>query len=332
MNDEQARHEQDAVPGNESSALERLADLAEEFAGRYLQHHRAETRWRTIKRTLLLTAGLGAAAMYLALYAPLLDPSVGPSRPNVAVVTIAGPIQAEADASAARIVPLIDDACGNPLTRGLILRINSSGGSPSEAERIGAAIRRCRSKRPELRVESIIEAMGASAGYLVATASDTIIANRYALVGSIGAALSTYDASEAAQRFGVTERQFASGALKAGNALIVPNTPSQNAAMQDLVDRVGETFASEVRSARGDRLKDDPELFSGRVWTAQQALELGLIDGVAVLEDHVAETHASLPIFHYRSRRSIHEKLGLQAAITTAVREVITEAAALNIR
>lgn len=316
----------------ERPAQDRLADLAEEFAGRYLQHHRAETRWRTIKRTLLLTAGLGGAAMYLALYAPLLDPTVGPGRPNVAVVSISGPIQAEADASAARIVPLIDDACANPLTRGLILRINSPGGSPSEAERIGASVRRCRGTRPELRVDSVIEAMGASAAYLVATASDTIVANRYALVGSIGAVVSTYDASEVAQRVGITERQFASGPLKTANALTVPNTPAQDAAMQDVVDQVGQTFAADVRASRGERLQDNPELFSGRVWTATQAQELGLIDGVAVLEDHVAEAHGGLPVFHYRARRTIHEKLGLQAAVTTAVRELLTHASALDVR
>lgn len=316
----------------EASAQDRLADLAEEFAERYLQHHRAETRWRTIKRTLLLTAGLAAAALYLALYAPLLDPKVGPGRPNVAVITIAGPIHAEAEASAARVVPLIEEACANPLTRGLILRISSPGGSPSEAERMSAAVRRCRETRPELRVDALIESMGASAAYLVATASDTILANRYALVGSIGAVVSAYDASEAARRFGITERQFASGPLKTGNALMVPNTPEQDAATQKLVERVGETFAEEVRQARGDRLREDPELFSGRVWTAAEAVDLGLIDAMAVLEDHVAAAHGGLPVFHYRARRSIHEKLGLQAAVSAAVRELLTQVSTVEVR
>lgn len=316
----------------DQAPLDRLVNLVEEFAERGLAHHRAETRWRTIKRTLLLAGGFGLAAMYLALYAPLLDPKVGPTRPNVAVISIQGPIAANTDAAASKVVPLIEEACAQQLTKGMVLRISSGGGSPTEAERIGAAVRRCRADRDDLRIDAVIEGMGASAAYLIAVEGDQVVANRYALVGSIGAVISAYDASEAAQRIGVTERAFASGPLKVANGLLVANTPEQDAAMQDVVERVGAVFAGAVRAARGERLVEAPDLFSGRVWTAEQALELGLIDQIAVLEDHIESTHGALPVFQYRPRQTIHERLGLQDALAGALREAMADAAEWQIR
>ncbi len=312
-------------PHGNGPAIERLVDTVEDLAGRWTHHQRSEARWSTIKRTALSVAALALAAGYVALYAPLFDPQATPAGPNAAVIEIGGVIQQGGETSANKLVPLISRACKNELTQALILRINSGGGSPTEAERIVAAIDRCRRDRPDLPIDALIEGTGASAAYLIAAAADRVYANGYSLVGSIGAVIATVDASEAAQRWGVTERTFVSGPLKAANGLLVPNTPEQNSAMQDVVDRVGKRFADHVAARRAERLNADwPDLFSGRIWAAEDALAAGLIDDIRVIEDHLEEAYPKLRRHNYRPSRSIHERLGLKNLIASAVREALT--------
>jgi len=309
----------DNQQNQEPSASEVLIDNLTHALLEWEKSKREERRWQTVKRIGVAIAATTFGLIYLAGLAPNLF-STEATEPTVAIIDVVGGIESNAAASARKLVPVIERACEARTTKAIILRINSPGGSPTEAERIMAAIERCKTEHPDLPVDAVVEGTGASAGYMIATAADKIIANRYAIVVSIGAVLSGLDASGAAERLGVSERVIASGPLKATNYLFTENTPAQNRALQEVVDGMAGEFRRQVEKARGDRLDANfPDLWSGRIWTAEIAQQAGLIDQVAVMEDYLKASYPELKVHNYRPRQSMQERLGIEASIRDGV-------------
>lgn len=210
---------------------------------------------------------------------------------HTALVEIQGVIADNADANADDVVTSLRNAFKSVGTRGVILRINSPGGSPVQAGYINDEIRRLREEYPTIPVYAVVTDICASGGYYIAVAADKIYADKASIVGSIGvrmSGLSTFGFTEAMKKLGIERRLMAAGDDKAMLDPFSPLKEEEVTHTRALLDNIHQQFISVVKQGRGDRLKgDDQLLFNGLFWTGEQALALGLIDGLGA-SSHVA--------------------------------------------
>ena len=204
-----------------------------------------------------------------------------PEGTYAAVVEVNGVIAADQDASADLLITAIRDAYADPAALGLILRINSPGGSPVQAGYVFDEIRRLKQTRENFPVYAVITDLGASGAYYIAAAADEIYADKASLVGSIGVVGSGFGFTGALEKLGIERRQYTSGEHKGFLDPFQPENPQQRAFWEDVLKVTHQQFINQVKLGRGDRLTDNPELFSGLIWSGEQALGLGLIDGLA---------------------------------------------------
>ncbi|WP_420550803.1 S49 family peptidase [Litorivicinus lipolyticus] len=198
---------------------------------------------------------------------------------HLASVSINGTIAADSDASAEVILQGIAAALEHPGTRGVVLDINSGGGSPVQADRVWRGIQRLRGEYPDTPIYAAIADIGASGAYYIASAADEIYADEASLVGSIGVVSSGFGFEDAAKKLGVERRLITAGTNKGLLDPFLPLDKAQVEHWQRVLDGTHEQFINRVKSARGARLVEDDSLFSGLIWNGRQALALGLIDG-----------------------------------------------------
>ncbi|PJE79532.1 putative signal peptide peptidase SppA [invertebrate metagenome] len=197
-----------------------------------------------------------------------------------ALVDLKGVISDGGEASADKVIAGLQAAFEEKGTKGVILRINSPGGSPVQAGYIYDEIRRLRTLHPSIPLYATISDIGASGGYYVAAAADGIYADKASLVGSIGVISSGFGFVDAMKKLGITRRTYTSGTHK---DFMDPFQPMDKEAMkhwQASLETVHQQFIDSVKEGRGDKLTDNPELFSGMVWNGEKAHKLGLIDGL----------------------------------------------------
>ncbi len=197
-----------------------------------------------------------------------------------AVINVDGVIAAGEDANADDIVAGLRDAFADPGTAAVMLRLNSPGGSPVQAGYVYDEIRRLRSLHPDTKLYAVISDLGASGAYYIAAAADAIYADKASLVGSIGVVASGFGFVESMEKLGVERRNYTSGEHKAFLDPFSPQRDQEVAFWKDVLTKTHQQFISKVKEGRGERLKDDPKMFSGLVWNGEQALALGLIDGL----------------------------------------------------
>lgn len=202
-------------------------------------------------------------------------------RKHTALVDIEGIIATGQNARTNDIVSSLRDAFEDDNTQGVIIRINSPGGSPVQASYINDEIRRLRAKYPHIPVYSVISDICASGGYYIAVASDEIYANKASIVGSIGVVIAGFGFVNAIEKLGIERRLLHAGENK---GLLDPFQPlkyDEEKHMQELLDEIHQQFIDVVKRGRGEKLKDDEKLFSGLVWSGEKSVELGLVDGLA---------------------------------------------------
>src|SRR5690606_21492162 len=173
--------------------------------------------------------------------------------------------------------------------RGVILRINSPGGSPVQAGQIYDEIRRLRAKHPDKPLYAVIEDVSASGGYYVAAAADRIYADKASLVGSIGVLIDGFGFTGAMEKLGVERRLLTAGANKGFLDPFSPQDETSRLHAEQMLDIIHKQFITAVRDGRGERLRDQPELFTGLVWTGTRAIELGLVDSVGTVRSVARE-------------------------------------------
>lgn len=201
---------------------------------------------------------------------------------HTALVEVKGVIAADTEASADKIVSGLRDAFEDENTKGVIIRINSPGGSPVQAGYVNDEIRRLKEKYPKIPVYAVIVDLCASGGYYIAAAADEIYADKASVVGSIGVLMNGFGFVDAMKELGVERRLLTAGENK---GLLDPFSPlkeSDQRHVQQILDRLHQQFIDVVREGRGDRLQenDDAALFSGLFWSGEQSVELGLVDGL----------------------------------------------------
>ena len=168
--------------------------------------------------------------------------------------------------------------------KGVILRVNSPGGSPVQAGQVYDEVRRLRALYPDIPVHAVVEEVAASGGYYIAAAADQIHVDKASIVGSIGVIMDGFGFTGTMERLGVERRVLSAGENKAFLDPFLPVNPGQQAFVQRMLDDVHGQFIAAVKAGRGTRLKESPELFSGLVWNGSRAIELGLADALGSLD------------------------------------------------
>lgn len=202
------------------------------------------------------------------------------SDTHIGVIEIKGVIAAEEMANANAVAGSLRQAFENEACEGVLLAINSPGGSPVQSGQIYDEIKRLRALHPEKKVYAAIAELGASGAYYIAAAADEIYADKASLVGSIGVVGSGFGFVDTMEKLGVERRQYTAGDHKGFLDPFLPENEEEKEFWQSVLKVTHKQFVSVVKEGRGDRLGDHPDLFSGLIWSGEQALELGLIDGL----------------------------------------------------
>ncbi|MFY9259298.1 MAG: S49 family peptidase [Gallionella sp.] len=203
---------------------------------------------------------------------------------HTALVDMQGVIAAGAAASADNLIPSLQDAFKDKNTKGVILRINSPGGSPVQAGQINDEIRRLRGKYPSIPLYVVVEDICASGGYYVAVAADKIYVDKASLIGSIGVLMDGFGFTGTMEKLGVERRLVTAGTNKGFlDPFSVTNPAQQEYAKQMLAD-IHQQFIDVVKKGRGTRLKETEDTFSGLIWNGQKGVEMGLADGFGSVE------------------------------------------------
>lgn len=274
----------------------------------------------------MATIVISMASFYVIFYANFLGFQSDPRSDAVAFVPIKGPIAPMAAASAEKVIPLIERACKAKHVAIVVLDINSGGGSPSEANRINGAIANCKKKTEDhepKKVYAVMDGVAASAAYMIGMKADKIYAGKYTIVGSIGAIIRYNDLSGFVNKHGMKEISFKTAPLKGGVSMFSGSTPEDDKATQTLVNDMGQIFLDEVLKDRAGKLKiETAELYSGKIWTAQQAKDYGLIDAIATREELQETEFKGLKIHDYATKSSFVEGLGFKEVIKQAILEL----------
>ncbi len=199
---------------------------------------------------------------------------------HTAVVDITGVIADDAKASADNVIQGLRNAFKHKNTKGVILRINSPGGSPVQAGYINDEIVRLKKKYPNIKVYAVVTDICASGGYYIAVAADEIYVDKASMVGSIGVLMNGFGYVDSLQKLGVERRLLTAGEHKGLMDPFSPLKEFDRAHLQQMLDRIHRQFIDTVKKGRGKRLKQDEKIFSGLSWTGEESIALGLADAL----------------------------------------------------
>jgi protease-4 len=292
--------------------------LIEKLATAALKEQRRARMWGIFFKLL----GFAYLTIMLMLVFGWSEKSVDVGGKHTALVELDGLIAPGGDASADRIGSALRSAFKDKNTQGVVLRINSPGGSPVQAQNLYDEIRRLRKKYPDIPLYAVIEDICASGGYYVASAADRIYVTRSSIVGSIGVRMDGFGVTGLMDKLGVERRLLTAGKNKGFLDPFLPEDPKQKEFAQAMLDEIHQQFISDVRQGRGKRLKETPDMFSGLIWTGQQSIQLGLADDYGTLRTVARDVIKAEQIVDYTQKESIAEKFarrfGAAAASTLA--------------
>jgi protease IV len=252
-------------------------ELIEKVVTTMLKEQRRNRFWRNFFRILLF--------IYLFLFLFYLLNWIGGVSEHVtedhtALIDIQGEIGVGAEVTAENVITSLHDAYDNKHTKGIILRINSPGGSPVQAGIINDEIRREKKLHPSIPVYAVVEDICASGGYYIAVAADKIYVDKGSIIGSIGVLMDGFGFTGIMNKVGIERRLMTAGENKAMLDPFSPVNPKHKVLIQSMLEQVHQQFIQVVRQGRGNRLKETPEIFSGLFWTGEEGIKLGLADGL----------------------------------------------------
>lgn len=253
---------------------------------------------------------------------------------HTALVEVSGVIGPGTDASAERVNAALQAAFKDRNTQGVVVRVNSPGGSPVQSQNIYDEMRRLRVKYPTIPLYVVVEDMCASGGYFVAAGADRIYVNKSSLVGSIGVRMDGWGVTGLMDKLGVERRLLTAGDNKGFLDPFLPVDEKQKQHALAMLGEIHQQFINVVREGRGKRLKESPDLFSGLVWTGQKSVDLGLADGFGSLDYVAREVIKAEDIVDFSQKENIAEKFArrLGAGAASALAELALRSSAGGIR
>lgn len=285
-------------PGWERATLEKLA-----FAS--LNEQKAARRWKTFTRLSWLAFFI--FLVWLAMSRS--TPSTAKTTAHTAVVEIKGEIANGGDASAEFVIAAMKTAFEDEGAKGIVLLINSPGGSPVQAGIISDEIKRLKAKHKK-PIYAVVEETCASAAYYIAAATDKIFVDKASIVGSIGVLMDGFGFTGVMEKVGVERRLLTAGENKGFLDPFSPMSDAQRAHAQAMLNQIHMQFINVVKNGRGDRLKlDTPGLFSGLFWSGEQAVEFGLADQLGNVDFVAREVIKAEEVTDYTRRDNVAEKL-----------------------
>jgi protease-4 len=271
-----------------------------------LKETRKARRWKTILRVLSLILIVGFILQVLDLRP--FEGSFGAER-HTAMVSIEGEISSSAIANALDIGSALQAAFENDNSVGVILRINSPGGSPVQSGIINDEIRRLRTLHPNKPLHVVVEDICASGGYYIAVAGDQILVDKASIVGSIGVVMDSFGFTGLMDKLGISRRMITAGSNKGMLDPFSKEDPKQVEMVQTMLNEIHQQFITVVKAGRGDRLKETPDLFTGRVWNGEQAVKMGLADGFGTVDTVARDVFKAPNILDYTMKENFAERV-----------------------
>jgi len=264
---------------------------------------RRTRRWGVFFKLLLVVYIIAISG--IAVF-PMKEGGVLPNKSHTAVIDVKGIIMSGGEADADNIIKSLNKAASDPKTKGIILRVNSPGGSPVQSSYVYHAIRAIKKNQPDLPIYAVVEDLCASGGYYIAAAADKIFVNESSIVGSIGVVMNGFGFTDIMKTLGVERRLYTAGSHKGFMDPFSKIKPGERKHVQGMLDNIHHEFIQAVKQGRGDRLQDNPDLFSGLVWAGKDSIRLGLSDAIGnvtsvavneVGEEHLVDFTAQQPFF-----------------------------------
>lgn len=269
-----------------------------------LQEQKAKRRWGIFFK-------LAALVYFVAVLVLVVDwggaEKLAESK-HTALINVRGTIDATGDSSADKISGALHSAFEDKGTAGVILRINSPGGSPVQSGIVYDEIRRLRAKHPEIPLYVVVEDICASGGYYVAAAADKIFVNKASIVGSIGVLMDGFGFTGAMDKVGVERRLLTAGQNKGFLDPFSPQDQKQKEHAQTLLGEIHRQFIDVVRQGRGARLKEAPDTFSGLMWTGSQSVAMGLADDFGTVDSVARDVIKAELVLDYSVKENIAER------------------------
>lgn len=285
------------VPHWERQLLERIA-----FAT--LQEQRAKRRWGIFFKL----AGLSYMVAVLVLVVDWGSSEQLADGRHTAVIHLHGTIESSSEASARNINDALQAAFNDKGTAGVVLRVNSPGGSPVQAGIVHDEIRRLRTKHPQIPLFVVVEDICASGGYYIAAAADQIFVDKASMVGSIGVLIDGFGFTGTMEKLGVERRLLTAGESKGFLDPFSPQDNKQKEHARVLLREIHKQFIEVVRRGRGARLKETPEMFSGLMWTGSQSVQLGLADGFGTVDSVARDVIKAERMIDFTIKENIAER------------------------
>lgn len=285
--------------GWEKAVLEKLLLAA-------VTEQRRARRWGVFFKLLMFAYLIAAGA--IAFY-PGFEQNIAGDGEHTAVVDVIGVIAESEATSAEIIVKGLRAAFKNKKTKGVILNINSPGGSPVQAAYVFTEISKLRKQYPNIPIHAVISDIGTSGSYYIAAAADNIYVNHSSIIGSIGVIMNGFGFVDAMKKLGIDRRLITAGEHKAILDPFSPTKRQETDYMQALVDEVHQQFIAAVRQGRGDRLSTTEDLFSGLIWTGTQSVKLGLADGFGSVDSVATEVIGAKNTLNFTPKEQLLDRI-----------------------
>lgn len=236
--------------------------------------------------------------------------------PHAAVVKIDGTLLPDGSNRAGNIIRGLQSAFGDENTAAVILHVNSPGGSPVQSSQINNEIRRLKGRYPDTPIYTVAEDMFTSGAYYAAVSTDRIFVDQGTLIGSIGVLINSFGFQEAMERVGVERRLYTAGENKGFLDPFSEANPEDEAWIQGLLTEIHQQFIDAVKEGRGERLSENPDLFSGLVWTGEQGVELGLADEIGSLQSVVRDVIGVDEIRDFTPRPNVLQRFANRVGVS----------------
>jgi protease-4 len=281
-------------------------EVLEKLVFATLKEQRANRRWSIFFKVFLLVVVFLAVVSYFDIHLGGDSESLGR---HTALIEIEGNIESEGSGAASVVIPALNKAFADAGSVAVVLHINSPGGSPVQAGMIVDEIHRLRKGYPNKPLYVVVDEICASGGYYIAASADRIYVNKASIIGSIGVLMDGFGFTGTMEKLGVERRLLTAGENKGFLDPFSPQSEKHKQHAQTMLKEIHEQFIDVVRTGRGKRLHETPEMFSGLFWTGAHAIEMGLADDLGSVDSVARDVVKAEDVIDYTQHEGLPERV-----------------------